>query len=441
MSSPPSIRQRLASALLGISLVWIIAVSAAVWLSVDHEVNDLLDGALQESAEILYGLLAYERLPRSDGESLPAPAHDERLVWQLVGGDGNVQLRSHRAPAQPLAVTPSVSSGRNNAGIVASTGPWRVYAMPFDAAGRTLFVAQAGALRSAARYSAAGLAAGVAVLIGLGGALWLRARVRNELAPITRMSDAVARFDPLAPGERLSAAERAELLPMHDAISGLAHRLAKTLANERAFSAHAAHALRTPLAGMVAQLAVAQRQSPADVQPRLQRMREAASRLQRVVTALLTLFRSGTDPKRQPVFVCDLVAQVPFESLAIRCVQDAPLVADPDLLAAALLNLLDNSQRHHASQATLEVTQDEGGARIVVHDDGDGISDLQREQLQQALDAQDYESRTGLGLMLADLIARAHDGRLQLLPVGKGFAVALTIRFSRSSGTAWNTAA
>ena len=47
---------------------------------------------------------------------------------------------------------------------------------------------------------------------------------------------------------------------MVNAISGLGDRLASHVAHDDAFAAHAAHALRTPLAGMDAQLAVAIRQ-------------------------------------------------------------------------------------------------------------------------------------------------------------------------------------
>ena len=73
------------------------------------------------------------------------------------------------------------------------------------------------------------------------------------------------------------------------------------MAHERAFTAHAAHALRTPLAGMDAQLAVALREAPLALQPRLQRVREASGRLQRVLAALLTLFRSDLALHRAPL--------------------------------------------------------------------------------------------------------------------------------------------
>ncbi|MBK9362956.1 MAG: hypothetical protein IPM99_18555 [Rubrivivax sp.] len=60
---------------------------------------------------------------------------------------------------------------------------------------------------------------------------------------------------------------------MHDAIEALGERLARRVANERAFGAHSAHALRTPLAGIDLQLAVAEREAPPALQPRLARAR------------------------------------------------------------------------------------------------------------------------------------------------------------------------
>jgi len=49
------------------------------------------------------------------------------------------------------------------------------------------------------------------------------------------------------------------------------------VAAERAFNAHAAHALRTPLAGLDAQIAVALREAPEPLQGRLERIRAGAA--------------------------------------------------------------------------------------------------------------------------------------------------------------------
>jgi signal transduction histidine kinase len=178
---------------------------------------------------------------------------------------------------------------------------------------------------------------------------------------------------------------------------------------------------------MVAQLAVAQRELPPEAQPRLQRTREAADRLRRVVNALLTLFRTGAEPKWQAVDMAVLVSHLPFDGLTVTVSGAALVEADPDLLAAALLNLLDNAQRHGAGQVTLHVLADGDDTRLTLHDDGSGMPDAHRLRLQAALDAQAYENTTGLGLMLADRVARTHGGSLHLLPVAAGCCVQLRI--------------
>ena len=64
---------------------------------------------------------------------------------------------------------------------------------------------------------------------------------------------------------------------------------------------------------------------------------------------------------------------------------------------------------------------------LVVQDDGSGIPDSQRQRLQQALDSQDYDKQMGLGLMLADLVARAHGGQLRLCPSAAGCRVEMRL--------------
>src|SRR6185295_5326482 len=113
------------------------------------------------------------------------------------------------------------------------------------------------------------------------GHWWLRRRVARELEPLQRLSQRLEGHEPLDGLATLGPAERRELAPVHAAIDALGARLARRVAHERAFTAHAAHALRTPLAGIDAQLAVALREAPPALAPRLQRVRAAAGRLQR----------------------------------------------------------------------------------------------------------------------------------------------------------------
>jgi signal transduction histidine kinase len=353
-------------------------------------------------------------------------ARRDHFAWQLVGPGGQVLLRSDKAPEQPWLPLPT-------AGFVDAASGWRLYGQRLPDGERMLYVAQT---RDERRESQAEVAVGsvwTALLLAAVSAVWLRRRVRRELQPLTDLSLALARYEPLPPGTPLAPATHAELQAVQDAITALGQRLARRVANERAFSAHAAHALRTPLAGIDTQLAVAQREAPAAMQPRLARVREAAGRLTRVVSALLALFRSGAELQWQAVDLPRLLARLPHEGLDLQLQTPGPLQADVDLLTATLINLMDNAVRHGATRVVLSVQRPSGRQHLRLHDDGRGVTPERRTDLADALDHQAYEGRMGLGLMLADLVARAHGGRLTLPVVDTGFAVELQFDDSPTS--------
>ena len=114
----------------------------------------------------------------------------------------------------------------------------------------------------------------------------------------------------------------------------------------------------------------------------------------------------------------------PIEGLTMETRGTTPLDADADLVTAAVLNLLDNAQRHGARSVTFSTP----AVNVLrVHDDGPGVDQARRRELSAAIEAQDYAGRTGLGLMLADLVARAHGGGLSLPESASGFVVELDL--------------
>jgi two-component system OmpR family sensor kinase len=421
----PSIRQRLARVVLKATLAWSVGAAALVGWAAHRQIEVVMDGTLRESAEILYGMLSFNvaGLPLGSGGAMPAPAHHERLVWQVVDADGHVLLRSHRVDGQPLPMLAGP-------GLSDTPGGGRVFAIDFGQAGpgARLLVAQPATERRDATVSATLFTAGAALAVGLVCAGWLRHRVRSELLPLRELSEAVAAFHPTEAGAALAVPAREELLPIRDAILHLAERLAVRVDSERAFTAHAAHALRTPLAGLAAQLAVAMREAPDGLKPRILKARQASLRLQRVVNALLTLFRSSVEPHLQPLDLPGLVHSLAIEGLEVRVTEDGePLRMDQDLLAAAMLNLLDNASRYGARHVEVH-TQRRGVEGVLrVSDDGEGVTAERLSQLQAALRAQRYDDAMGLGLMLADLVARAHHGGLSLPAVDRGFTVELVL--------------
>ena len=416
--SLPSIRSRLARALVLWSLLSGLLLASAVWLAARHEVNELLDDTLQASAELIGGLLQHEGFAELERRStkVPAAVHAERFAWQVLGAQGQVLLRSHGAPEAALRSSPG--AGFSNA------ANWRLYGVALGREGRMLYVAQARSERLEAQAEITLSAVMAALAVGLMGQLWVRFKIRHELAPLQALSERLGAFEPTDARASLGPAEREELRPVHAAIDELSRRLAERVSNERAFAGHASHALRTPLAGMDAQLAVALLEAPAELRPRLQRAREAAQRLQHVVAALLGLFRSNTGLQRRSLDVAELLARLPIQGLTVSVQGTPTLNADPDLLAAALLNLLDNARRYGATAVTVELA---ATGLLRLHDDGPGLAPERLAELQAALDARNFDANTGLGLMLAERVASAHGGAVRLVPVERGFCVELAL--------------
>ena len=414
MSRVPSMQERLGRTLLVWSLVWSVGVALAVWIAARHEVDELLDDGLVAAAEVLAGLIARNGI----GES-PAPARagrSDRFAWQVVDTDARIALRSPAAPERALRAEPGAG--------FSDTPQWRVYGMPLGDDGRMLYVAQTREERHEAQVEVAMAAALAALAIGLLGQVWLRYRVQHELAPLATFSQRLERYEPGEVPPAMGEAERQEFEPMHRALDELGRRLEQRVANERAFSAHAAHALRTPLAGIDAQLAAAMAGADEATRARLRRAREAAGRLQRVVVALIGLFRSGTNLQRGRHTLSELLNRLPVEGLEVVVDPRAVVDADADLLSAALANLLDNASRQGARTVWVEASEP---TVVRLRDDGPGVTPERRAELQAIVASQAYEAGAGLGLMLADRVARAHGGSLRLPEAASGFAVELRL--------------
>jgi signal transduction histidine kinase len=414
----PSMGRRLANALLGWSLLWGLGVALAVGFAAQHEVDELLDESLQSTAMVMGRALALADLTPLSVQAHTLPSTDDgEFAWQVVSSDGRMLLRAANAPAAPLQRTPQPGFD--------SAGGWRIFGTAIGGNGRMLYVAHTQRERVEAQFEVALNAVLAALSIGLLGHVWLRLKVRRELQPLQALSERLRMHDPLARSPLLGAAERAELAPVHAAIDALGQRLADRVAQERAFATHAAHALRTPLAGMDAQLAVALREAAPEHQPRLQRVRDASTRLQRVVRSLLQLFRAGGEVRRQRVVLGELVSHLPVAGLAVQVEpDDAALDADPDLLAAALANLLDNAQRHGATHVNVSLID---AQRLRVSDDGPGTDSTRLQALRDALASREASEPLGLGVLLADAVARAHGGSLSLPAPTRGFVVELDL--------------
>ena len=256
LSPSPSIGGRLGRSLVLWAVLWCAVLGAAAWVIVQEEVDELLDDSLQSAAEGLVGPLALGLTEDVDASTVrPASKTSGRFTWQLVSHQGQARLVSSArgAPVAPLHDTPKPG--------FSDVPGWRVYGQATGRDGQMVYVAQTTEERVEASTGIALATLFAGAPMTLLAVLWLRSRIHAELEPLRDLSERLAHYDPMQPGATLGAAEREELRPVHAAIDALAGRLTRRIAHERAFTSHAAHALRTPLAGIDAQLAVALREA------------------------------------------------------------------------------------------------------------------------------------------------------------------------------------
>ena len=289
------------------------------------------------------------------------------------------------------------------------------------------------------------LVTGIALLLLGAVAAWLLARyLQNRLAPLEATATAVMRGD-LTTRARIGPAgdefdrAAASLNAMLDRISALVGQL-------REVSADLAHDLRTPLMRLRHSLdALRTIDDPVRRYALIDRTVEQTEEVLGLFDAILRVSEvdSGTLASHfTTVDVSDLLTDL-AESVAAAAedsghaiqAQIAPglrLHGDRQLLAQAVLNLIENALRHTpvGCHIRLDAHRQDGDLRIAVCDDGPGIPDADRDRVRQRfvrLDRARSSPGHGLGLSLVDAIARAHGGRLSLTAARPGLCACLEL--------------
>lgn len=294
-------------------------------------------------------------------------------------------------------------------------------------------------------------------------ALLLYAVVGRALRPLHRMTELAARIRDGARGRRLRPTRPATDLgrtattidQMLDALEAAETSARQAELRMRQFLADASHDLRTPLAGVIAgseQLLRTPVGRP-EREQRLVAVVRQARRAGRLVDDLLLMTRldagaAGTSPMRSRVDVAAVVdaelaaLRLRYPGLTVDClsVQDLAVDADPDQLARALGNLLDNAAKA-GGPVRLSAQSSQGTVRIMVSDNGSGVPAADRERIFDRfvrLSSARTESGAGLGLPISRAIARAHGGELRCIPGpadgGAGFAGGAGAGFAGDGG-------
>ncbi|NKQ55672.1 HAMP domain-containing histidine kinase [Amycolatopsis sp. K13G38] len=210
----------------------------------------------------------------------------------------------------------------------------------------------------------------------------------------------------------------AEIDSVGSSVNSTAARIGDMLERERAFSAHASHQLRTPLAGLRLQLEAALDAPDADTRAALRDGIETADRLERTIDDLLALARDRR-PAAGTADLGVLLAEAEQDWRGLLAAGDRELRITTDhppspkaseaAIRQILAVLLDNAVTHGRGTVTVTARDAGDALAIDVADEGPGLGH----------DADPFARRAagtgrGIGLALARGLAEAEGGRLWL---------------------------
>ena len=439
-----SIRRELFLWLAAALVVALAVASVATYLRAREEANEIFDYQLRQMAASLTGV----PLAGSPGGLVVG---DDALVVQVWDRNG-VQLFLSQ-PRQPLPQYAKL--GFNT--VKTAAGDWRVFSTLTDDQ-----VVQVAQPMSARRELAASMALRTIVPLLVVApllALALGWGVMRGLAPLGRLTAAVAKRTPGGLEPLDEAGLPAEVRPLAQALNGLLARLDRALGAQRAFIADAAHELRTPLTAVHLQAQLAERaDSDADRRAALAELKAGLVRATHLVEQMLTLAREEPGVAERgfaPVNLTELARSVVGEHAAIAAAHgvdlgmagaasdasDTPVVVNGDAtgLRALASNLVDNAIRYTPSGGRVDVTVESQGndAVLAVRDAGPGIPATERgrvfDRFYRAPPPHAAEMPgSGLGLAIVKRIAERHDATIELGPgfdgpAGEGLTV--SVRF------------
>lgn len=231
-------------------------------------------------------------------------------------------------------------------------------------------------------------------------------------------------------------------------------QLSASLATERAlrdeqvdFMRVVSHEFRTPLAiirNAVDMIDLVGNKEPEATKERMAGIGEALDRLFSLIDRFMTNDRdSGFQPETMRIgcLIADVRLHFEMTGRGERLVftlddDDVSLVADPEMLATVLINLIDNALKFSPEEQSVEIHVRREGEDLVigVRDQGIGIPEAELHKIGGRFFRASNTmagTGTGLGVYTSRKLLAYHDGRLQLL-VNDGRGVTATVRMPLS---------
>ena len=284
----------------------------------------------------------------------------------------------------------------------------------------------------------------------------VRWAVQRALKPLLDLREAVERRSPRDLSSIDESASPEEVRPLVNSLNRLFGLVNAQAESQRRFIADAAHQLRTPLAGLQAQVEAwaqaANTASPADGTVRLRteqvnKLRGATRRTSQLANQLLALSRADArSMQAQPMQrvdlkeLCEAMLETHLDAATAKRIdlgldaQAVQVMGHEWLLRELLANLVDNAVKYtpECGTVTIRCGRRPDGIFLEVEDDGPGIAPAERPRvLERFYRMQGTQGEgNGLGLAIADEIARVHHSHLVLQPGTRGRGLTVSLSFA-----------
>lgn len=354
-----------------------------------------------------------------------------------------------QSAAPPAGMAQPTRAGNDTSIHKRTRDEWRE-AWHFTELGECVLVGRAvtGDLRELRAFGWNLFAAGSAVLIlGLGVGWWVTTRA---IQPIEEISAAAGRISAGNLAERITTSDpENELGRLAGVLNSTFARLEAAFAQQKQFTADAAHELRTPLAVLIseAQTALTRERTTAEYRDTVQECLAVAQQMRRLTESLLDLSRFDAGHAPVAKLPVDLVAlasetltlvQPLAEQRSVRLAldpDDAHCLGDAQRLRQVLTNLLTNAITYNRPGGEVRVHTSATASHVLleIRDTGQGIAPEDLPHLFERFYRAD-KSRTGadghagLGLAICKAIVEAHGGTIGVTSqpgIGSTFSVRL----------------
>jgi two-component system OmpR family sensor kinase len=221
-----------------------------------------------------------------------------------------------------------------------------------------------------------------------------------------------------------------EIATLSQTFLDLAERLVDRTEYVSSFAAHVSHELKSPVTSIrgSAELLRDARMTEEERQRFLDHIIADSDRLTSLLDSLRDLARADLDTAPGS---CSIAQAVAGHKVALSGDSELPIALGLDAARAVFEQLLRNAIEHGATTIAISAQQQRRLLRIVVSDDGTGISPGNRDRIFEPFFTTRRENGgTGMGLQIVRSMLAAHGGTIALLPTETGAAFELQVPLS-----------